>query len=105
MAVSVFRNGINLTKLSDNNLKKIIARLRNDGKVADQADFVKTFAQNFGARKLVHEAALTIDAWETVNTETTHTEPSPESFAWSNLEGGHTFHKVPSFKLEASELN
>jgi len=96
--MSVFRDGINLTKLSDATLKGIIAKLRSDERVASQADFVETFAQNFGWRKSVFITAVTIDAWETVNTKTTHTAPSPESFAWSNLEGGHTFHQVPSVK-------
>lgn len=96
--MAIFRDGINLTKLSDAMLKEIVTNLRSDIKVAQQADFVATFAQNFGWRKAVHAAIVTIDAWETVNTKKTHTMPSTESLAWSNLEGGHTFHQVPSIK-------
>ena len=96
--MSVFRDGINLTKLNNLDLLHIVGKLRGDPAVSEQADFLATFAQNFGWRKEVHEAILAIDAWEIVNTKTTHTAPSPESFAWSNLEGGHTFHQVPSVK-------
>ena len=96
--MAVYRDGINLTKLSDAKLKEIVAQLRSNVEVARQADFVATFAQNYGARKFVFLSAITIDAWETINTVTTVSAPSPESLAWSNLEGGHTFHQVPSVR-------
>jgi hypothetical protein len=90
-------DGINLTKMTDARLQKIVAELRKNNCVARQSDFMMTFAQNFGSRDAVHVARVTIAAWEHVSTETTNTEASPESFEWSNLEGGHTFHQTPSF--------
>jgi hypothetical protein len=94
---SVFIDGINLTKKTNAELAAIVQRLTADPAVKEQFEFVLTFAQNYGSRKQVHNAAVAIDAWKHVNTQTTRIAPSPESLEWSNLEGGHTIHRVPVF--------
>ena len=91
-------DGINLTKKTNAELLKIVADLTADPEVKAQFESELPYAQNFGARKQVFEAAIAIGAWKTVNTKTTYAIPSPESFEWSNLEGGHVFHQVPVFK-------
>ena len=97
MAISMTIDGINLTKKTNAELVAIIDRLTADPEVKAQFEFELPYAQNFGARKQVFEAAVAIGAWKTVKTVTTVTAPSPESFEWSNLEGGHVFHQVPVF--------
>lgn len=91
-------DGINLTKKTNAELAKIVANLTADPAVKEQFEYMLPFAQNHGSRPQVFECAVCIDAWKHVNTVTTRTAPSPESFEWSNLDGGHTFHQVPVFK-------
>lgn len=97
MAVSIIIDGVNLTKKSDKVLAAIVAALRSDVNVAEYADWSTKWVGSIGERSAVKAARITVVAWEHVNTVTTHTAPSPESFAWSNLEGGHTFHETPKF--------
>lgn len=93
-----FCDSVNLTKINDKILSKIIEKLTETSEVKAQYEHLLKFSQNFGNRKMVHLCSVAVSAWECVNTVTTHTMPSPESLAWSNLEGGHTFHQTPSFK-------
>ena len=95
--MSVSRDGINLTKMSDARLGMIIERLKEVPGVDLQADFLATWIQPVQARKAVQNACLYISAFEHVGTLMTAAAPSPESMEWSNLEGGHVFHEVPSF--------
>ena len=96
--MTVYRDTVNLTKMTNARLRAIKTALLADKSVKAQYDHMKKFAQNFGWRKEVFEAAGAIDAWTHCHTVTTATEASPESQVWSNLEGGHIFHQVPSFK-------
>lgn len=90
-------DGVCLSKLSDSKLRRLTAALREDSRVAQHADWLATWAQPVTTRKALEDARRTVSSWEHVNTATTHTEASPESREWSNLEGGHTFHQVASF--------
>lgn len=95
--MSVFVDGINITRLSNATCTGIVAKLRENSAIADQADFVATWYQSVQARKQVQQVQLHANAWMTVATKTTAIEPSPESKEWSNLEGGHVINQVPSF--------
>ena len=95
--MSVFVDGVNLTAMTNQQLSAIVEKLRESKAVADKADWVASWHQPVQARKAVQQAALHASAWEMTNTITTHSEASPESLEWSNLEGGHTHHQVPSF--------
>jgi len=95
--MSVSRDGINLTKMSDARLNLIVERLKEVPGVDLQADFLATWVQPVPSRKAVQKACLYVSAFEHVGTLMTATAPSPESMEWSNLEGGHVFHEVPSF--------
>jgi hypothetical protein len=95
--MSVSRDGINLTKMSNARLNLIVERLKEVPGVDLQAKFLATWIQPVQARKTVQQAALYISAFEHVGTRMTAVAPSPESMEWSNLEGGHVFHQVSSF--------
>ncbi len=95
--MSVFVDGVNLTAMNNQQLNAIVEKLRENETVASKADWVASWHQPVPARKAVQRAALHASAWEMTNTITTHSEASPESQKWSNLEGGHTHHQVPSF--------
>jgi len=95
--MTTYRDGINLTAKTNAELKSIVARLTANAAVAEQFRFDLSFAQNWGVRAAVFQAAVAIDAWKSVNTSTTRTAPSPTSLDWSNVEGGHVFHQVPVF--------
>jgi len=96
--MAVIRDTVNLTKLTNKALRQMVGQLTSSPEVKAQFDHIMTYAQNFGDRNEVHTARVAVDAWTHCHTVTTHTEPSPESLDWSNLEGGHIFHQVPSFK-------
>lgn len=94
----MIRDGINLTRIPDSTLKALTAKLLEAPKVRQQYFHLLRFAQNVTrSRQAVFDCSLAIDAWELANTVTTVTAPSPESLAWSNLEGGHVHHESPSF--------
>lgn len=95
--MTVIRDGINLTKLSNTTLRRIVDALCESPEVNRQYMFMLPRSQNFGSRLAVHFATVAIDAWTHCNTVTTATPPSPESLDWSNLEGGSLHHCVPSF--------
>lgn len=98
--MSVYVDGVNLTKLSDAKLKAIATKMfLSSAEVRDQYSHLeKNLPSQLQARAAVRFCRQVISAWESVSTVTTHSAPSPESFAWSNLEGGHTFHQEPSFR-------
>ena len=95
--MAIIRDGINLTKMSDARLNLIVERLKEVPGVDLQAEFLATWVQPAPSRKAVQEACLYVSAFEHVGTLMTAAAPSPESMEWSNLEGGHVFHEVPSF--------
>jgi len=94
-------DGINLTKLTNTQLRAIVVKLTSDFEVKDHYDFLNEpwNTCDSKSRPEVRAASRAIDAWKHVNTTTTFCEPSDESKAWSNLEGGHRFHQVPVFTL------
>ena len=93
-------DGINLTKMTDAKLMAIVAKLTTDAAVKAQYEFLSESWNTVGikGRPAVRNAANAIEAWKHVNTETTVCEPSPESKQWSDTEGGHRFHQVPTFR-------
>lgn len=95
--MAIIRDGINLTKMTDARLTLIVEKLKEVPGVALQAAFLETWVQPIASRKAVQTACLYISAFEHAGTLMTAAAPSPESFEWSNLEGGHVFHEVPSF--------
>lgn len=96
--MTVFADGVNITQLKDAEIKTIQTKLLEDPKVLAQYNFLQQhLPSQLTARKAVKDFRQAIAAWESTNTKTTHTPPSPESLAWSNLEGGHSHHETPSF--------
>jgi hypothetical protein len=95
--MSAIRDGINLTKLDDHTLQRIINTLTLYPGVADQYRHNLQLSQRIGTRTVVHRCMVAIDAWVQCHTVTTAIPPSPESLAWSDLEGGSLHHAEPSF--------
>lgn len=90
--MAIFRNGINLSKLTDKQLKNI------EKAMSVQADDVTYHTENWSgspARKTVIRAAVAVSLAEVVWGTVTIIEPSEESRAWDSFEGGHRFYQSP----------
>jgi len=95
----MFRLETNLTKLSNTQLKTIVENCIDRGIDFDRYLRLFDCFSELRSRVQVRAAASAIDALEKKLTITTRSAPSEESMAWSNLEGGHTFHKKPDLKI------
>lgn len=96
----MYRLETNLTKLTNTQLKNIVKTCVKKGiefyRFQESYDNLTRYTNS---RKDVKLAAAAIDCLEYDLTETIRIPPSQESLAWSNLEGGHTFHKKPDIKI------
>jgi hypothetical protein len=90
-------NGISISKLSNAQCASVVSAMLGLGvSEVDLSDFIKDWHYS-EARIQVKYAVAAIDLAEQLHTKTTYVAPSPESLAWSNMEGGHIFHETPNF--------
>lgn len=100
---SIIRNKTNLSELTNSQLAKIVARCIELGVDKEWlGSQLPAWKEQISCRKEVAEASLAYDLLTSLKT-VTHVQPaSPESKAWSNMEGGHIHHEVP--KINVAEL-
>lgn len=90
--MAIFRNGMNLSKLSDSQLKRIEKAMGVSG---DQVTEIAADWQGSPSRMTVIRAAVAISLAEVVWGTVTIIEPSEESKAWDSFGGGHRFYQAP----------
>ena len=96
----VIRNGVNLTSLSNKQLRNITESCFKAGIDKEyfdaNIDEIKTIQ---GCRIDVAMACLAIDMLCSLKTVTHFIAPSEESKLWSGMEGGHRHHERPKIDV------
>lgn len=94
--MSVYRGGVNITKMPDAKLKALVnAALNRGADFQELKESAGRLASLVRCRKWVAMGACAVELVAHAMIVTTRIAPSPESINWSNLEGGHTFHQSP----------
>ncbi len=97
----MIRAGHKLSKYSDKQLGQLVASTICMGVDGDELSAASDSYIICRARPMVRMAAAAFDLLVQKNTTRSTIEPSQESRAWSDLEGGHLFHVEPVINIEA----